>query len=47
MAPVSVVRYQISALGLAAGADVRKSPYDPQLVEIKSTTPAASMLSDR
>ena len=35
VAPVSVVRYQIAALGLAGGAHVRKSPYDPQLVDIK------------
>jgi mannose-1-phosphate guanylyltransferase / phosphomannomutase len=35
VAPVSVVRYQISALGHAGGAHVRKSPYDPQLVDIK------------
>ena len=35
VAPVSVVRYQISALGLAGGVHVRKSPYDPQLIDIK------------
>ena len=35
VAPVSVVRYQISALGHAGGVHVRKSPYDPQLVDIK------------
>ena len=32
---MSVVRYQISALGLAGGVHVRKSPYDPQLIDIK------------
>ena len=35
VAPVSVVRYQISALGLAGGVHVRKSPYDAQLIDIK------------
>jgi mannose-1-phosphate guanylyltransferase / phosphomannomutase len=35
VAPVPVVRYQISALGLAGGVHVRKSPYDPQLIDIK------------
>ena len=35
VAPVSVVRYQISALGLAGGVHVRKSPDDPQLIDIK------------
>src|SRR4029453_258956 len=35
VAPVAVVRYQISALGLAGGVHVRKSPYDPQLIDIK------------
>ena len=35
VAPVSVVRYQIAALGLAGGVHVRKSPYDPQLLDIK------------
>jgi len=35
LAPVPVVRYQVPALGLAAGTHVRKSPYDPQLLDIK------------
>ena len=39
VAPVAVVRYQISALGLAGGVHVRKSPYDPQLVDIKFYDP--------
>jgi len=39
VAPVSVVRYQISALGHAGGVHVRKSPYDPQLVDIKFYDP--------
>ena len=39
VAPVPVVRYQISALGLAGGVHVRKSPYDPQLVDIKFYDP--------
>jgi len=30
-----VMRYQIPALGLAAGTYVRKSPYDPELLDIK------------
>jgi mannose-1-phosphate guanylyltransferase/phosphomannomutase len=35
VAPVPVVRYQIPSLGLAGGTHVRKSPYDPELVDIK------------
>lgn len=35
VAPIPVVRYQVAALGLAGGAHVRKSPYDPQLLDIK------------
>ena len=35
VAPIPVVRYQISALGLAGGTHVRKSPYDPQILDIK------------
>ncbi len=35
LAPIPVVRYQVAALGLAAGTHVRKSPYDPQLLDIK------------
>lgn len=35
VAPVPVVRYQIPALGLAGGTHVRKSPYDPELIDIK------------
>src|SRR6266545_976672 len=35
LAPIPVVRYQVPALGLAAGTHVRKSPYDPQLLDIK------------
>jgi mannose-1-phosphate guanylyltransferase / phosphomannomutase len=35
VAPVSVVRYQASALGLAGGSHVRRSPFDPQLLDIK------------
>jgi mannose-1-phosphate guanylyltransferase / phosphomannomutase len=35
VAPLPVVRYQISALGLAGGTHVRKSPYDPQILDIK------------
>jgi len=35
VAPIPVVRYQIPALGLAAGTHVRKSPYDPELLDIK------------
>ena len=35
VAPIPVVRYQIAALGLAGGTHVRKSPYDPQILDIK------------
>jgi mannose-1-phosphate guanylyltransferase/phosphomannomutase len=35
VAPIPVVRYQIPALGLAGGTHVRKSPYDPQLLDMK------------
>ncbi|MBI2468731.1 MAG: nucleotidyltransferase, partial [Candidatus Rokubacteria bacterium] len=35
VAPIPVVRYQIPALGLAGGTYVRKSPYDPELMDIK------------
>lgn len=35
VAPIPVVRYQIPALGLAAGTHVRKSPYDPELLDMK------------
>lgn len=35
VAPIPVVRYQIPSLGLAAGTHVRKSPYDPELLDIK------------
>ncbi len=35
VAPVPVVRYQIPALGLAGGTHVRKSPYDPELLDLK------------
>ncbi len=35
VAPIPVVRYQIAALGLAGGTHVRKSPYDPQIIDIK------------
>ncbi len=35
LAPIPVVRYQIPALGLAGGSHVRKSPYDPELLDIK------------
>ncbi|HTY79643.1 MAG TPA: mannose-1-phosphate guanyltransferase [Candidatus Bathyarchaeia archaeon] len=35
VAPLPVVRYQIAALGLAGGTHVRKSPYDPQLLDVK------------
>jgi mannose-1-phosphate guanylyltransferase/phosphomannomutase len=33
--PIPVVRYQIPALGLAGGTHVRKSPYDPELLDVK------------
>jgi mannose-1-phosphate guanylyltransferase/phosphomannomutase len=35
VAPAPVVRYQIPALSLAGGTHVRRSPYDPQLLDIK------------
>jgi mannose-1-phosphate guanylyltransferase/phosphomannomutase len=35
VAPIPVVRYQIPALGLAGGTHVRKSPYDPELLDLK------------
>jgi mannose-1-phosphate guanylyltransferase/phosphomannomutase len=35
VAPIPVVRYQIPALGLAGGAHVRRSPYDPELLDVK------------
>jgi mannose-1-phosphate guanylyltransferase/phosphomannomutase len=35
LAPIPVVRYQIPALALAGGSHVRKSPYDPELLDIK------------
>ena len=35
VAPIPVVRYQVAALGVAGGTHVRKSPYDPQLIDIK------------
>jgi mannose-1-phosphate guanylyltransferase/phosphomannomutase len=35
VSPIPVVRYQIPALGLAGGIHVRKSPYDPELIDIK------------
>ncbi len=35
VAPIPVVRYQVGALGLAGGTHVRKSPYDPQLADVK------------
>jgi mannose-1-phosphate guanylyltransferase/phosphomannomutase len=35
VAPIPVVRYQIPALGLAGGTHVRKSPYDPELLDVK------------
>jgi hypothetical protein len=39
VAPIPVVRYQVAALGLAGGAHVRKSPYDPQMLDIKFFDP--------
>lgn len=33
--PIPVARYQIPALGLAGGTHVRKSPYDPELLDVK------------
>ncbi|HSB79465.1 MAG TPA: sugar phosphate nucleotidyltransferase, partial [Candidatus Methylomirabilis sp.] len=35
VAPVPVVRYKIGARGAVAGLHVRKSPYDPELIDIK------------
>ena len=35
VAPIPVARYQIPALGLAGGAHVRRSPYDPELLDLK------------
>jgi mannose-1-phosphate guanylyltransferase/phosphomannomutase len=35
VAPVPVVRYQVRALGLAGGSHARKSPFDPELADIK------------
>jgi mannose-1-phosphate guanylyltransferase/phosphomannomutase len=35
VAPIPVVRYQVNALGLAGGTHVRKSPYDPNLLDLK------------
>ncbi|MBI1892935.1 MAG: nucleotidyltransferase, partial [Candidatus Rokubacteria bacterium] len=35
IAPIPVVRYQIRALGLAGGTHVRKSPFDPVLLDIR------------
>ncbi len=35
VAPIPVVRYQIPALGLTGGTHVRRSPYDPELLDIK------------
>ena len=35
VAPVPVVRYKIGARGAVAGVHVRKSPYDPELIDIK------------
>lgn len=35
VAPIPVARYQVPALGLAGGAHVRVSPYDPELLDIK------------
>ena len=34
VAPIPVVRYQVAALGLAGGTHVRKSPYDPHLIDL-------------
>jgi mannose-1-phosphate guanylyltransferase/phosphomannomutase len=33
--PVPVIRYQMGAKGAVAGVHVRKSPYDPELLDIK------------
>jgi mannose-1-phosphate guanylyltransferase/phosphomannomutase len=35
VAPVPVVRYQMGADGASGGVHVRKSPYDPELIDIK------------
>ena len=35
IAPIPVVRYQIHALGMAGGSHVRKSPFDPVLLDIR------------
>ncbi len=35
VAPIPVVRYQVAALGLAGGTHVRKSPYHPNLLDLK------------
>jgi mannose-1-phosphate guanylyltransferase / phosphomannomutase len=35
VAPVPVVRYRLGARGAVAGCHVRKSPYDPELIDIK------------
>jgi mannose-1-phosphate guanylyltransferase/phosphomannomutase len=35
VAPLPVVRYQIPALNLAGGTHVRRSPYDPELLDMK------------
>ncbi len=35
IAPIPVVRYQIGALGFAGGTHVRKSPFDPVLLDIR------------
>jgi mannose-1-phosphate guanylyltransferase / phosphomannomutase len=35
VAPIPVVRYKIGAHGAVAGLHVRKSPYDPELIDIK------------
>jgi len=35
VAPIPVVRYQMGKHGAVAGTHVRKSPYDPELIDIK------------
>ena len=35
LTPIPVVRYKMGARGAVAGVHVRKSPYDPELVDIK------------
>ncbi len=35
ISPIPVVRYQMGARGTAGGVHVRKSPYDPDLIDIK------------